>query len=101
MAQRLGKARKSGSPAQQWRPEVGILLDLVRNRRVSRFSVFEHTYGASERTLLRDLQELRKIGETAGFTIGERETGDTFVLSEFNGRPAGMLAGQEDDSKVA
>ena len=74
--------------------KIGILLDLVRNRRIS-LGVFERTYGASERTLLRDLQELRKIGEAAGFTIGEREPGDAFVLSEFKSRPAGMLAGQK------
>lgn len=74
--------------------KIGILLDLVRNRRIS-LAASEQLYSASERTLLRDLQELRKIGETAGFRISEREHGDTFSLFEFKGRPAGMVAGQK------
>ena len=94
MAQRLGKPRKSGSPTPATARKIGILLDLVRHRSVS-LKGCEQTYGASERTLLRDLQELRNIGETAGFRITEREHGDTFELSEFKARPAGVVAGEK------
>jgi len=74
--------------------KIGILLDLVRNRRIS-LRGCEQTYGASERTILRDLQELRKIGETSGFRITEREHGDVCELSEFKARPAGILEGEK------
>jgi predicted DNA-binding transcriptional regulator YafY len=55
----------------------------------------EQTYDISERSLLRDLQELRNIGKSAGFRISDREHGDTFSLSEFKARPAGLLAGEK------
>jgi predicted DNA-binding transcriptional regulator YafY len=74
--------------------KIGILLDLVRNRAIS-LKACRTTYGASERTLLRDLQELRNIGETAGFRITDRENGDVFELSEFKARPGGLLAGEK------
>lgn len=74
--------------------KIGILLDLVRNRRIS-LRGCEATYGASERTILRDLQELRNIGETAGFRITERAHGDTCELSEFKARPSSLLEGEK------
>lgn len=94
MTQRLGKPRKSGSPTPAMARKIGILLDLVRNRKIS-IKGCEQTYGASERTILRDLQELRNIGETAGFRITEREHGDTCELSEFNARPTGLVEGEK------
>ncbi|HEY1976387.1 MAG TPA: WYL domain-containing protein [Candidatus Baltobacteraceae bacterium] len=74
--------------------KIGILLDLVRNRKIS-LKGCEATYGASERTILRDLQELRNIGETAGFRITEREHGDICELSEFKASPPGILEGEK------
>jgi predicted DNA-binding transcriptional regulator YafY len=94
MAGRIGKPRKSGDPTAATVRKIGILLDLVRNRRIS-LRACERTYSASERTLLRDLQELRHIGEGAGFAISDRESGDTFSLSEFKSRPAGLLASEK------
>lgn len=94
MTQRLGKPRKSGSPTPATARKIGILLDLVRNRSIS-LRGCEATYGASERTVLRDLQELRNIGEAAGFRITEREHGDTFELSEFKARPSNVVAGEK------
>lgn len=90
----MGKPRKSGEPNAAVVRKVGILLDLVRNKRIS-MSGCRQAYGASERTLLRDLQELRDIGATAGFRIGERLDGDYFEMSEFKARPAGLLAGEK------
>lgn len=94
MAQRLGKARASGKPTASVARKIGILLDLVRNRKIS-LSGCMQTYQAKERTILRDLQELRAIGNSAGFRISEREGGDLFTLSEFKARPAGMVASQK------
>ncbi|MFZ1017944.1 MAG: WYL domain-containing protein [Candidatus Cybelea sp.] len=94
MAPRLGKARKSGDPTAATARKIGILLDLVRSRAISLKGCIS-TYRAEERTVLRDLQELRKIGETAGFHITEREHGDTFRLSEFKGKPPSMIASEK------
>lgn len=74
--------------------KIGILLDLVRHRRIS-IKGCQQTYGASERTILRDLQELRNIGETAGFRVTEREHGDICELSEFSSRPTGLVEGEK------
>lgn len=69
------------------------MLDLVRNRSISLKGCIA-TYRAEGRTILRDLQEMRRIGETAGFRISEREHGDTFRLTEFRARPSGMVASE-------
>jgi predicted DNA-binding transcriptional regulator YafY len=94
MAGRIGKPRKSGDPTPATVRKIGILLDLVRNRRIS-LGACRRTYGASERTLLRDLQELRQIGESAGFKISDRGPNDSFTLSEFKARPSSLLAGEK------
>ncbi len=44
---------------------------------------------------MRDLQEMRRIGEAAGFRISERERGDTFTLTEFKAKPSGIAAGEK------
>jgi predicted DNA-binding transcriptional regulator YafY len=94
MAGRIGKPRRSGDPAPSTARKIAILLDLVRNRQIS-LKACENMYSASERTLLRDLQELRAIGESAGFTISEREHGDIFSLAEFKSNPNNLVAGQK------
>jgi predicted DNA-binding transcriptional regulator YafY len=94
MAGRMGKPRASGHPAPATVRKIGILLDLVRHRAIS-LRACETLYGASERTVLRDLQELRKIGKTTGFTISDRTHGDTFSLSKFDARPANLVAGEK------
>jgi predicted DNA-binding transcriptional regulator YafY len=94
MADGMGKPRKSGEPNAAVVRKIGILLDLVRNKRISMRGC-RQAYGASERTLLRDLQELRDIGSTAGFRISERLDGDYFEMSEFKARPAGLVAGEK------
>ena len=93
MSERMGKPRKSGKPTNATARKIGILLDLVRNRRMS-LRACEQIYGASERTLLRDLQELRAIGASAGYRITEREHGDIFELAEFKSRPSSLLRGE-------
>ena len=90
----MGKPRKSGEPQAATVRKIGILLDLVRHKRIS-LRGCKRTYDASERTVLRDLQELRDIGETAGFRIGERTDGDYFELTEFKSRPAKLLASEK------
>ena len=94
MAGRIGKPRRSGDPAPSTVRKIAILLDLVRNRKIS-LRACESTYGASERTVLRDLQELRAIGQTAGFAISDREHGDIFSLSAFKSSPNKLVASEK------
>ena len=94
MAGKMGKPRKSGNPAQATVRKISLLLDLVRNKRIS-LRASERHYGCSERTLLRDLQELRTIGETAGFRISDRQPGDIFELSEFKAQPTRLVGAEK------
>lgn len=79
---RFGKARPSGEPSGSTERKIRILLELIRNNSV-RLSRLAGEYGASERSLLRDLQELRKIGERAGFALSEKSENDRVRLLKF------------------
>ena len=79
---RFGKARPSGEPSGSTERKIRILLELIRHNSV-RLSRLADEYGASERSLLRDLQELRKIGERAGFTLSEKSENDRVRLLAF------------------
>jgi predicted DNA-binding transcriptional regulator YafY len=80
---RFGKARPSGEPSGSTERKIRILLELIRHNSV-RLSRLADEYGASERSLLRDLQELRKIGERAGFTLSEKAENDRVRLLSFD-----------------
>ena len=75
----LGKPRGSGTPSSATHRKIRILVELVRHGRLSLRQLMTD-FAASERTLLRDLQELRHIGTAAGFRIGERSSGDIELL---------------------
>ena len=66
-------------PSTSTNRKIRVLLELVRRRRVSLRELMAD-FAASERTLLRDLQELRHIGAAAGFRISERTGGDVELL---------------------
>lgn len=90
MAKKIsGKGRPSGEPSGATERKIRILLELVRNKFI-RLSRMCDEYGASERTILRDLQELRKIGERAGFKVAEKSQHDTIRLLDFDQRPTGI-----------
>ena len=89
MAKRFGKARPSGEPSGSTERKIRILLELVRNKFV-RLSRLAGEYGASERSLLRDLQELRKIGKRAGFELSEKAEHDRVRLVSFDERPTAI-----------
>lgn len=80
---RFGKARPSGEPSGSTERKIRILLDLIRHNSV-RLSRLADEYGASERSVLRDLQELRKIGERAGFTLTDKTENDRVRLLSFD-----------------
>lgn len=80
--QTLGKPRGPGLPAPALRRKISLLLQLVRRRRVS-LGELRDAFAVSERTVLRDLQELREIGRAEGFAIGERDAAGMVSLTEF------------------
>lgn len=86
---RYGTPRASGEPSGATERKIRILLELIRNKfvRVGRLC---DEYGASERSLLRDLQELRKIGARAGFKLSEKAEHDTIRLLDFDARPTAL-----------
>ncbi|HEV3154670.1 MAG TPA: WYL domain-containing protein [Candidatus Baltobacteraceae bacterium] len=90
MAKKIsGKGRPSGEPSTATERKIRILLELVRNKFIRLERMCEE-YGTSERTVLRDLQELRKIGERAGFRIAEKSEHDRVRLLDFDQRPTGI-----------
>jgi predicted DNA-binding transcriptional regulator YafY len=86
---RLGKARPSGEPSGSTERKIRILLELIRNKFV-RLSRLADEYDTSERSLLRDLQELRKIGKRAGFQLSEKTENDRVRLISFDSRPTAI-----------
>ncbi|HKU69186.1 MAG TPA: WYL domain-containing transcriptional regulator [Candidatus Baltobacteraceae bacterium] len=86
---RFGKARPSGEPSGSTERKIRILLELIRNKFV-RLSGLADEYGTSERSLLRDLQELRKIGKRAGFQLSEKSENDRVRLISFDSRPTAI-----------
>jgi predicted DNA-binding transcriptional regulator YafY len=88
-AKRFGKARKSGEPSGATERKIRILLELIRNKFI-RLGRLSEEYGTSERSLLRDLQELRKIGERAGFRLTEEQENDCIRLLSFDSRPTAI-----------
>jgi predicted DNA-binding transcriptional regulator YafY len=86
---RFGKARPSGEPSGSTERKIRILLELIRNKFV-RLSRLAGEYDTSERSLLRDLQELRKIGKRAGFAISEKAENDRIRLISFDERPTAI-----------
>lgn len=88
---RFGKPRPSGEPSGSLDRKVRILLELIRNKFVTVSRLCEQ-YETSERSLLRDFQELRKIGETAGFSLSEKIENDQVRLVQFDQRPTAIEA---------
>ncbi|HLI96367.1 MAG TPA: WYL domain-containing protein [Candidatus Baltobacteraceae bacterium] len=86
---RFGKARPSGEPSGSTERKIRILLELIRNKFV-RLSRLADDYGTSERSLLRDLQELRKIGARAGFQLSSKVENDRARLVSFDARPTAI-----------
>jgi predicted DNA-binding transcriptional regulator YafY len=86
---RFGKARKSGDPSAATERKIRILLELIRNKFI-RLGKLSDEYNTSRRSLLRDMQELRKIGERAGFQLSEEQEDDRIRLLSFDSRPTAI-----------
>jgi len=88
-----GKARASGQPAEATARKISVLLHLLRSRRIG-VAFIQKQFGLSERQALRDLQELRKLGATLGFTITKRDSAGNVELADFANRPASLARGE-------
>lgn len=88
-AKRFGKSRPSGQPSEATERKIRILLELLRNKSV-RLSRLCDDYGAAPRSILRDFQELRKIGVRAGFTLSDEVENDRMTLKSFDARPTSL-----------
>ena len=78
----MGKPRTPGLPAPAMRRKISTLVQLVRRRQVS-LRQLRDAFAVSERTVLRDLQELREVGRVEGFAIAERDRAGMISLTEF------------------
>lgn len=87
------KARASGQPAEATARKISLLLYLLRSRRIG-IAFIKTQFNLSERQALRDLQELRKLGATLGFTITMRDGAGNVELADFANRPASLAAGE-------
>ena len=67
----LAKARRSGIPSPATTRKIQLLVALMWSEGVL-IEELRAKFKVSERTLLRDLQELHVIGEAAGFRITRR-----------------------------
>lgn len=86
---KFGKARPSGEPSSSTERKIRILLELIRNKFVTVSRLCEE-YGTSERSLLRDFQELRVIGEHAGFKLNDKVEHDRMRMVNFDSRPTAL-----------
>ncbi|MFN2450057.1 MAG: helix-turn-helix transcriptional regulator [Candidatus Baltobacteraceae bacterium] len=86
---RFGKARPSGVPNNATERKIRVLLELIRNRFV-RLSSLAADYETSERSVLRDLQDLRAIGGRAGFRLSEKTENGQIRLLDFDARPTAI-----------
>ncbi len=86
---RFGTPRPAGEPSGSTERKVRILLEIIRNRSV-RVSRIREDYDMSERSVLRDFQELRKIGKRAGFTLSEKIENGVIRLEKFDARPTSL-----------
>lgn len=89
---KYGKPRQSGEPSIATERKIRIMLELIRNKSV-RLETLEADYGIAERSLLRDFQELRRIGDRAGFHIGEKAVNGRMQLTDFDARPTQLDQG--------
>jgi predicted DNA-binding transcriptional regulator YafY len=89
-SKRYGTPRAAGEPNSATERKVRILLEIIRNRSV-RLSRICADYGMSERSVLRDFQELRKIGRRAGFTLSDKvDESGAIRLTDFDARPTSL-----------
>jgi predicted DNA-binding transcriptional regulator YafY len=77
----LARHRDSGEATTALARKIWVLLELLRSKHV-RFSTYRRLYAEQFRTFQRDLQHLRKIGQSGGFAISPIKGKDRADLLE-------------------
>jgi len=80
-----GAARPKDDPTESLARKVALLLELLRHQTLDVERACQR-YDADKRTLQRDLSQLRKLGESLGFSISKTENG-VVNLTDFERRP--------------
>jgi hypothetical protein len=80
-----GAARPKDDPTESLARKVALLLELLRHQTLDVERACQR-YDADKRTLQRDLSQLRKLGESLGFSISKTENG-LVKLMDFERRP--------------
>ncbi len=80
-----GPGRPKDDPSIAAFRKIALLIDLVRDKTIHAEAYFR-TWETNERTLQRDLSQLRKIGKDLGFTISKLNDGRV-DLTSFDRRP--------------
>jgi predicted DNA-binding transcriptional regulator YafY len=78
-----GAARDAGEAAESVARKIWLLLELLRYHSV-RLSQYVKLHGRNRRSFQRDLQQLRTIGNTAGFTISKIDTDGVARLEHYD-----------------
>jgi predicted DNA-binding transcriptional regulator YafY len=86
-----GQARPKDDPSEAAVRKIGLLVELLRGNRI-RVADYLAEHGRNERTLQRDLAQLRAIGRDAGFSISPIKNGE-FRLTGFDRRPRDLADG--------
>ncbi len=68
------RRRDSSEASESVARKIWLLMELLRSRRV-RFDEYLARHGGGKRSFQRDLQQLRTIGKTSGFTISSVQDG--------------------------
>lgn len=80
------RGHETGEASESVARKIWLLLELLRSRHVL-FSEYTALHDRDRRSFQRDLQQLRVIGKTAGFTISKLENGDRVRLESFDAAP--------------
>jgi predicted DNA-binding transcriptional regulator YafY len=77
------RRRDSSEASESVARKIWLLMELLCNRLV-RFSEYSKLHERDRRSFQRDLQQLRTIGKTAGFSISTIENGEVVRLTEYD-----------------
>ncbi|MGA3038970.1 MAG: WYL domain-containing protein [Vulcanimicrobiaceae bacterium] len=89
-----GRRRKDSAPSEAAARKIWVLLMLLQNGRV-RFDDYERAHNESFRSFQRDLQHLRALGESFGFTISTIVDKQTAKMSGLDKRLGKLDASRE------
>jgi predicted DNA-binding transcriptional regulator YafY len=78
-----GRRRPDGDPSEAAARKVWLLVELLRNGQ-ARYSQYLERHGRDYRSFQRDLQQLRQLGTSLGFTISKIVDAERVVLESYD-----------------